>query len=186
MSAPPNNPAERAARRRRRTVDETRLVERFTRLAPQRDALKLALRPFSNENGNFDRARWAAAFDSRDPASIRDVKAVTGLYEGLVNHLVEMLHIAARLRGLEVSKREERPTGPELFAAAREDNGLTSHQVTVLKRLYAMRNELQHASPGVAAEDVYEEIVLLSKTLARFAKSYLEWLERNGLSLIDR
>lgn len=186
MSAPRNGPAERAALRRRRTVDETRLVERFTRLAPQRDALKLALAPFSDENGNFDRARWATAFDSRDPASIRDVKAVTGLYEGLVNHLVEMLYIAARLRGLEVGTREQRPTGPELFAAVREDNGLTSHQATMLKRLYTTRNELQHASPGVSAEDVYDEIVLLSKTLARFANSYLQWLERNGLSLIDR
>ena len=31
------------------------------------------------------------------------------------------------------------------------DGGLTANQVDVLKRLYGMRNELQHASPGVQA-----------------------------------
>jgi hypothetical protein len=173
-----------ARRRSRRTPDEARLIERFKRLAPQHDALKLAFAPFCDESGNFDRVAWVAAFESREPASIRDVKAVTGLYEGLVNHLVEMLYVAARLRGLEAAMGRDRPTGPELFAAVCADKGLTAHQATVLKRLYGMRNELQHASPGVAAEEVYDEIVLLTKTLARFAKSYVTWLQRHDIPLI--
>jgi hypothetical protein len=160
------------------------MIERFKRLAPQQAALKLALAPFCDDNGRFDRARWAEAFESQQPDNIRDVKAATGLYEGLVNHLVEMLHVAARLRGLDVVMRENRPSGPELFEATRDDGGLTANQVDVLKRLYGMRNELQHASPGVQASEVYADILLLTKTLGRFAKSYIEWLQRHGVSII--
>jgi hypothetical protein len=81
-----------------------------------------------------------------------------------------MLHVAARLRGLEVAGRDTKPDGPTLFAAVREDGGLTDNQVLVLTQLYAIRNELQHASPGVEADEVYDNFVLLPKTLGRFAK----------------
>jgi len=172
------------ARSRARIPDEARLVERFKRLAPQQKALKLAIGPFADQNGNFDQKLWEAAFTSSEPERIIDVTAVTGLYGGLVNHLVEMLQAAARLRGLDVAKREVRPTGPELFAAVHDDGGLTANQVDVLKRLYATRNELEHASPGVEARQVYDDVQLLLKTLARFAKSYVEWLQRNGISLV--
>ena len=47
-----------------------------------------------------------------------------------------------------------------------------------------MRNELQHASPGVAADEVYDQFVLLPKTLGRFAKSYMDWLHRHGVPLL--
>lgn len=173
-----------SGRRRGRAPDEARLVERFMRLAPQQKALALALEPFSDDNGQFDRERWDHAFTSQEPERIVAVKAVTGLYEGLVNHLVEMLHAAARLCELDVASREERPNGPELFAAVGDDGGLTPNQVEVLKRLYAMRNELQHASPGVEAGEVYDDVVLLTKTLARFARSYVEWLRQHDVSLL--
>ena len=168
------------ARSRARIPDEARLVERFRRLAPQQKALKLATGRFADQNGSFALPLWEAAFESAEPEHIVDVTAVTGLYGGLVNHLVEMLHAAARLRGLDVAKREVRATGPELFAAVRDDGGLTENQVDVLRRLYAMRNELEHASPGVEAKQVYDDVQLLLKTLARFAKSYVEGLQRNG------
>lgn len=168
----------------RRTADEARLVERFTRLSPQLDAFKLALRAFDDDNGQFDRQQWELAFTSNDPRRIVAVAAATGLYVSLVNHLVEMLHVAARLRGLDVARRETRPAGPVLFAAVREDGGLTDNQVRVLTELYGMRNELQHASPGVEANDVYDMFVLLPKTLGRFAKSYVEWLHGHGVPLV--
>jgi uncharacterized protein YutE (UPF0331/DUF86 family) len=184
MSQPHNPSPETPRRRSRRTPDEARLIERVKRLGPQRSALTLALAPFRSEDGQFDQVRWAKAFDSQEPTDIRDVKAVTGLYEGLVNHLVEMLYVAARLRGLDVVMREDRPSASALFDSVREDGGLTANQADVLKRLYGMRNELQHASPGVQAHEVREDIVLLVKTLGRFAKSYLEWLERHDISIV--
>jgi hypothetical protein len=171
-------------RRRARRTDEARLVERFKRLAPQQKALRLALRPFSDANGHFDRQLWEQAFTSQEPERIVEVKAVTALFEGLVNHLVEMLRVAASLRGLDVVAGDERPTGPELFIAVGDDGGLTPNNVTVLKRLYAMRNKLQHASPGVDAGDVYDDVVLLDKTLAGFVKSCLAWLRQHGISLL--
>ena len=170
-------------RRRGRTTDEARLVERFKRLGPQQAAFKLALRPFCDDTGAFDRRLWAEAFTSSEPERIVTVTAATGLYVGLVNHLIEMLQVAARLRGLEVARRDKKPEAPVLLAAVREDGGLTDNQVTVLKRLYATRNELQHSSPGVEAGEIYDEFALLPKTLGRFATSYLEWLQRHGVDL---
>jgi len=173
-------------RPRRRSPDEARVIERFKRLGPQRQALTLALQKFTDSSGQVDRDAWADAFSqtTADPQTIVDVKAVTGLYEGLVNHLVEMLRAAARARGLAVVQGDQRPNGPELFAAVSADGGLTPNQVDVLRRLYQMRNELQHSSPGVDGAEVLADIELLQKTLARFVKSYIEWLKRQGIALI--
>lgn len=51
-------------------TDEARLVERFKRLAPQQQALLLALDPFRDDDGHPDRARWVRAFESNDPRRI--------------------------------------------------------------------------------------------------------------------
>jgi hypothetical protein len=104
--------------RRGRTPDEARLVQRFRRLAPQQKALLLAMRAFSDENDNFDRALWRDAFFDQDPVTIMKVSAVTGLYDGLVNHLAEMLNVAARLRGLDIAQRETRPSSERLASDA--------------------------------------------------------------------
>ena len=172
------------ARRRRRGPDEERIVERFKRLAPQQKALQLALGRFSDDDGQFDRDRWIEGFESDDPETIVAVTSVTGLYEGLVNHLVEMLLVAAKLRGLAIVQGETRPTGPDLFRAVGEDGGLTDNQVEVLLRLYGMRNDLQHSSPGVEGGDAYEHIVLLTKTLKRFVESYIAWLKTHDVTLV--
>lgn len=167
-----------------RKTDVARLVERFKRLAPQQQALLLAMDPFRDDDGHADRARWAQAFASDEPRRIVEVKAVTSLYEGLVNHMVEMLHVAARLRGLDVARHTVRPTGRALFEAAGADEGLTASQVKVLKRLYATRNELQHASPGIEAGQVFDDVQLLQKTLKRFVQSVIAWLRRHDVVLL--
>jgi hypothetical protein len=149
-------------------ADDARIVRRFKRLGPQRDALAIALRPFRDDAGELDRRAWAAAFDSSDAAAILAVTPVTGLFEGLVNHLMEMLHAAARLVGLDVARGPQRPSGRALAHAVRDDGGLTANQADVLVRLYELRNELQHASIDVKADQLFDGIVLLQKTLARF------------------
>jgi hypothetical protein len=173
-----------SAGRRSRTTNEARLVERFKRLAPQQQALQFALTPFHDDSGRPDRRRWVKSFESDRPQDIVEIKAVTGLYEGLVNHLAEMLFVAAKLRGLAVVQHDVRPSGPQLFDAVGDDDGLTDSQVTVLKRLYAMRNELQHASPGVEAGQVFDDVQMLLKTLKRFVSSYIAWLKQHGISLV--
>jgi hypothetical protein len=167
-----------------RTPDEARIVERLTRLAPQRAALRLALRPFLDTSGQFDPAEWARAFTSPEPADILAVKSVTGMYETLVNHLVEMLHVAARLRGLEIARHDVKPSGPALFAAVQADGGLSANRADVLMRLYALRNQLQHASPSLEAEQVHVAVMLLGRTLGGFAQAYVGWLETHGIRLI--
>jgi hypothetical protein len=171
-------------RRPRLRPEEARILERFKRLAPQRDALVVALEPFRDGEGSFDRAAWARAFASDDAKAIVAVTAVTGLFEGLVNHLIEMLHVASRLAGLQLTGGADKPAGPALIEAVRDDGGLSANQATVLVRLYRTRNELQHASLDVQADQIHDDVVLLQKTLGRFAKSYVEWLERHDVRLL--
>ena len=171
---------------RRRSPDEARILARLKRLAPQQRALVLALQPFSDDAGRFDLKRWQTAFISDDAEDIYHVFGVTGAYQALVNHLVEMLHVGARLAGLDVARGDEKVSAPLLIDAVKEDKGLTANQAEVLKRLYRTRNDLQHASLDAQADEVYDDIVLLQKTLARFAKSYMRWMEGHGAQLLPR
>ncbi|MHB8491837.1 MAG: hypothetical protein ACYDA6_06455 [Solirubrobacteraceae bacterium] len=169
---------------RRLSPEEARIVARFKRLGPQQRALALALRPFTGDQGNFDRVAWAQGFGSDDPEVIYRVIGVTGSFQSIVNHMIEMLHIGARLAGLAVTAGPEKPSAPSLIAAVKEDRGLTANQAEVLTRLYRTRNDLQHASLDVQADQVYEDVALLRKTLARFAKSYVVWMERHHVHLL--
>jgi hypothetical protein len=169
---------------RRRSPDEARILARLKRLPPQQRALALALQPFSDDKERFDAKSWAIAFVSDDAEDIYHVFGVTGAYQALVNHLVEMLQAGARLAGLDVVRRDQKPSAPLLIDAVKADKGLTANQAEVLKRLYRTRNDLQHASLDAQADEVYNDIVLLQKTLARFARSYMRWLDGHGAQLL--
>jgi len=164
-------------------IDEDRIIDRFKRLGRQRRALQVTLRPFG-DGERLDPREWEQGFTSADPEVIAQVVAVTGAYQMLVNHLMEMLQAAGRLAGLEACRGNTRPSGPDLIKAVVSDGGLTDHQMDVLLRLYRTRNALQHSSPGVQANDLREDIELLQKTLVRFVKSYLDWLKRYEVHIV--
>lgn len=109
-------------------VDRSRIQRRIVRIPAQRRALTLALRLFSGDGGELDVAAWAIAFESDDPRTINSVLEVTAGFEGLVNHLVEILHSAARLVGLPVTRVSHRPNFPELLAAATASGCFSSNQ----------------------------------------------------------
>ena len=169
--------------RRRANADEQRIIDRFKRLGPQKRALAVTLRPFVVD-GRFDGKVWDHAFGSDEPDVIAQVIAVTGAYQALVNHLVEMLHAAGRLVSLEACRGDTKPPAPRLIDAVREDGGLTAHQADVLKRLYQTRNELQHASLDVQADEVHAAIELLDKTIGRLVTSYVKWLDRYEVRIV--
>jgi hypothetical protein len=171
---------------RRRGGDEARVIERFKRLGPQRQALALAVRPFADDDGRMDAMRWEEAFTSGDPATIVEVVAAKGLYEALLNHVVEMLQAGARLAGLDVARGEEKPPAPPLINAVKDDGGLTANQAELLLKLSRLRNELQHASPGVQADQAREGIEVLYKTLPGIARGYVAWLERYDVQLLPK
>jgi hypothetical protein len=54
----------------------------------------------------------------------------------------------------------------------------------VLKRLHGTRNELQHASLDVQADDVHAAVELLDKTIGRLATSYVTWLDRYDVQIL--
>ena len=67
----------------------------------------------------LDLGLWEEAFTSNDPQTINHVVEVTGGYEGLVNHMVEMLRSGAALAGLRIAQRRQGLPVPDLIAAAR-------------------------------------------------------------------
>lgn len=168
------------------TPDEARLQSRFVRLAPQRNALELALEPFRDEQGEFSLELFAEAFESDDPQDILRVTGATSLYEGLVNHLNEMLQISAKLRGLSIARQADDPANPRLIDAVVEDGGLTGAQGRRLKAFNHLRNQLQHSSPGVEAKDVHEGISALLRTLGSLAGSYVKWLREHDIDPLRR
>jgi hypothetical protein len=168
-----------------RADDVARIRQRFMRLGPQQRALVLAIRPFSDEQGRFDRRQWADAFVSAEPRTIHEVIGATGTFERLVNHLNGMLAAGARLAQLLVADEHGAPTTPAIVKAVRDDGGLTPRQAEVLIRLNRTRNRLQHASLDVEGDEIHADIELLRKTLKRLVASYVEWLGRHGVRLLE-
>lgn len=170
--------------RRRAAGDEARIRARFKRLGPQRRALIVALRPFSDDQGRFDRRMWTEAFTSGEPETIYRVVGATGTFERLVNHLNGMLVAGARLAQLPVTRGPHAPSAPSVIDAVKDDGGLTANQAEVLIRLNRTRDRLQHASLDVDAEELHADIELLLKTLHRLVASYVAWLERHDIQLL--
>jgi hypothetical protein len=169
-----------------REDDVARIRARFKRLGPQQRALILAIRPFSDEQGRFDRDKWAEAFASSEPKIIHEVIGVTGTFERLINHLNGMLSTGARLVQLPVAGGESAPSAPAVINAVRDDGGLTSSQADILVRLNRTRNHLQHTSLDVQADELHADIELLLKTLKRLVKSYVAWLARHNVQLLPK
>lgn len=165
-------------------VERSRIQRRIVRIPPQRRALTLALRQFAGDEGELDAAIWAAAFESGDPRAINSVLEVTAGVERLVNHLAEILHSGAHLAGLPVVRRAHRPTFPELLSAVTADGCFSASQSHTLADLNQLRNRLQHASPDVEADEVFELAQLLLKTLPRLVTSMVRWLEGHDVTVI--
>lgn len=162
------------------SADVARIRQRLARMAPQNKALRLALSRYRDDAGSFDAELWSGAFTSDRPQTINEVLEVTGGYEGLVNHLMEMLQAGASLVGLAVTRQRHKPSGPELIAAATNEGCFTENQAKALNNL----NRLQHSSPGVPADEVHERIELLLKAMPRLLSSYVRWMEGRGIRLL--
>jgi hypothetical protein len=169
---------------RPRNGDMARIRTRFKRLGPQQRALIVAIRPFNDDQGRFDRGKWEAAFASDDPETIHQVVGVTGTFERLVNHLNGMLDAGARLARLPVTGGQGAPSTPAVIHAVRDDGGLTANQAEILIRLNRTRNSLQHASFDVQADEMHADTELLLKTLKRLVTSYVKWLARHDIQLL--
>lgn len=170
----------------RRDADMARIRTRFKRLGPQQRALIVAIRPFNDDQGRFDQGKWEEAFTSSDPETIHQVVGVTGTFERLVNHLNGMLSAGARLAQLSLPSEQGPPSNPAIINAVKDDGGLTANQADVLVRLNRTRNDLQHASFEVHANELHADIELLQKTLKRLVTSYVRWLENHGIELLSK
>lgn len=177
-----SSPSAPGGRRLRRATNAARVASRFARLPAKRAAFGLAMQKFADRNGSFDRAVWKAAFEADEPSTILDVHSLTGVFEDLMNNLTEMMLTAAHERHLPVVNSVGKPKAPELYDAVTADGGLTRAQANVLKDLNWVRNQLQHSSPVITADEAYEGIVRLQRSLVPVLRSYVNWLDANGLS----
>lgn len=164
-------------------ADVARIRQRLSRMAPQTMALRLALARYANDHGTFDLSRWEEAFTSDDPREINHVLEVTGGFEGLVNHVMEMLHTGATLV-LPAAQRGRRTPAPDLIAAVTADGCFSANQADALTRLNRTRNRLQHNSPGVPADEVHHRVELLLKVMPRLLSSYVAWIQRHDVPLL--
>jgi hypothetical protein len=155
-----------------------RISSKLERLAPQRRALRKAIRQFGPD---FDAKMWAEAFTSPDSDDINQVHAVTGGYLALVNNTIEAIKAGA---GLARIRPAVGMSGiPGLIETIRIDGGFTDRQAETFIELCRTRNRLQHSSPDIEADEVHRQIGLLLGHLPRFVKSYLAWLRQRGIEL---
>jgi hypothetical protein len=157
--------------------DLENILVRLERMIAQEKALRRALEAFT------DLPEWETAFDSTDPDVINlRVLPVKGNFEALVNHMCEIVKRSHRLAGLEPITRNR---AVERYVRAVGDaGGLTERQVDRLVELNVMRNRLQHASPDVAADEVWELARALPRSLAGMRRKLLRWLAASGHEVV--
>jgi hypothetical protein len=164
--------------RETRTAELDRIDSRLERLSAQRRALRKAIGQFGED---FDAGVWANAFASPDPDDINRVFAVTGGYLALLNNTVEAVRVGAKLAG--VTPPDGMLGASGLIEAIRIDGGFSDRQALTFTELYRTRNGLQHASPGIEADEVHRQVRLLLRHLPRFVESYVKWLKGRGIEL---
>ncbi len=155
-----------------------RLSAKLERLAPQRKALRKAIKQFGKD---FDAQTWTEAFDSPDADDINRVFAVTGGYLALVNNMAEAIKAGVRLAGLRPTPNMPGMAG--FIEAIRVDGGFTSAQAETFTALYRTRNRLQHSSPDMQADELRAQVRLLLGHLPKLVKSYLAWLQTHNVEL---
>jgi hypothetical protein len=155
-----------------------RINAKLERLSAQRRALRKAMRQFGED---FDARVWADAFASPDPDAINRVFAVTGGYLALLNNTVEAVRVGAKLAGVKPAEGMLGASG--LIEAIRIEGGFSDRQAQTFIELYHTRNGLQHASPGVEADEVHRQVRLLLRHLPRFVESYVNWLKGHDIEL---
>jgi hypothetical protein len=155
-----------------------RINSKLERLSAQRRALRKAMRQFGE---GFDAQVWTDAFASPDPDDINRVFAVTGGYLALLNNTVEAVRVGAKLVGVKPAAGTLGASG--LIEAIQIDGGFSHQQAQTFIELYHTRNGLQHASPGVEADEVHRQVRLLLRHLPRLVASYVNWLKGRGVEL---
>lgn len=160
-------------------AEKARLMKRFKSINLHRQALDVAIT--DNFPGEFDERSWQEAFDSEEPRDANRCVVVAGGYSAIVNSLAETIKSATgkRLLGLLDYKR---PRAEDAFKAVQEDGGISAQQAEVLHRLYTFEGRLEHLSPDVNADEVFEAVQLLRDELPGLVKSIQAWLGRHGIT----
>ena len=156
-------------------VERAHIRARLRRIVIDSRALKAAI---EEEFGvDFDRAQWAAAFESAEPEDVNRVSAVVAAFERIVNGLVESARSGLLASGL------ARPGGaPESVRGdlerVRDDGGLSDGQLEVLLFASQVRNELQHVYIEAKADTVRDAVQRLRSNLPEILKRLNAWFTR--------
>jgi hypothetical protein len=156
-------------------VERQHVRARLRRVAIDHRALAAAIE--DGFGADFERGRWAAAFESDDPRQVNVVSPVISAFERIVNGLVE----AAR-SGL-VAGGIARPGGtPDTVRSdlerVRGDGGISDAQLALLSDLSRTRHQLQHVYIDVSADDARAAVRRLRHNLPALTKALNAWLTR--------
>lgn len=160
-------------------AEKARLARRLQSIEKHRAALELAI---EQNFEAFTEGSWREAFESVAPHDANRTIVVTGDHSAILNSYVEILRAAAGSRLLQLLPYR-RPRAEEVFAAIEADGGLSARQVTTLNQLYKLEGRLEHASPDVDADEVFQAIELLRRELPSLIKSAQAWLADHDIDL---
>jgi uncharacterized protein YutE (UPF0331/DUF86 family) len=166
------------ARAAARAAQVDRIASKLDRLPVQRRSLIAAMRAFGDD---FDRGDWSVAFESVEVADVHRVLLVTGSYLAIVNNTIEAVKVGVDL--VQVKPADGQRGASAIIDAIRRDGGVSPEQAESFKKIYGIRNALQHASSEVQAAEVHRHVKLLLRHLSGFVASFTSWLARRGVEL---
>src|SRR5680860_592936 len=160
-----------------REYEKARLARRFESILKHSKALDLALD--AEFDGGFTRTAWTRSFDSIEPQDTNKTMVVTGDCSAIINSYVEILRTAVGSHLVGVLPQRH-PHAKQAIQALYSDGGISDSQAATLNQLYVLEGRLEHASPDVTADEVFDAVLLLRSALPQLVEAVTDWL----LSLI--
>ena len=174
MSGPAARPAPLEAHdpERARTL-KARIRDRVADVRRHLIALRTAMAEFGDD---FDLEVFRAAYDSEDPVTLNQVKAVERGVDQLYNYIAELtasgLELAeVRARGDELNVRRDLQALERIGVLGRE-------RARRLDRLRELRRLLVHEYATATAEQVHEAARLVAAEFIPFYDAYRAWISR--------
>jgi uncharacterized protein YutE (UPF0331/DUF86 family) len=152
-----------------------RLTARLEDFPRQLDTLRYSTQRFEPD---FDRAAFAAAFESENPELYSRVQAVERGYGRLQNYVAEIAIDAVNLA--ELSRRPHEGNEPQaapFFEALRDDGVLSKDLTRGLVRTQRSRALFEHDYVKVSARDVHEAVLLLLDAAPAFLTAVVPFVE---------
>lgn len=159
--------------------EHSRLAQRLTSVGLHQRALEVAIE--EDFAGGFTRESWRQVWEATAPRDMNRAEVIRGNYSSIVNNVTEILKSAAGKRLIALLEHR-RPHTKDAINAVRDDGGLTAAQARRLHELVVFEGRLEHMSPNVNADEVFEAVEMLRHELPGLIKNISGWLSKHGIT----